>query len=597
MIGTHTVMAYSDPNAAGWGNPLFTNSFFAVDIAGWRAEPFSVPWTWAYGGQARATMTSANGGMLQRTPAAVIARPPAASVDTWRVRVKVTSEQECRVWATLNFGKTADDAAVGAFWAPAGAVKEIWAAQGAGAGTSSLEFSWLSSWYPIGPEYGFLGVQIRVDLPGAYTVPWVVSLDSVEVQYRSTGASADISCLIDELSIIHGRDDTTGQPNAAAATIDFTTTPTAPLPAWMDIGSVIIVTSRLADAGGTQSTRFTGKVTDLSLAWDDAGTETPDAGVGQITAVATLAELGRRVVGDEPWTQELDGARVTRIASLAAIPLDPAWSDPGTVQINPRDVDAQPALDLMQSVANSAGGVVWQTRAGDIRYADSEHRRGAAPSLVLDSCDVLVTPRWSRNLAGLVNDLSIGYGVAPEGGEQPRYSASDAASMTKYGRYEYSVTTELAALADATALGNLLLVRNSSPVWVLSAMPLDLKGLSDTETAQLLGLEMHDLIQVTGMPAIGAAPTAANMWVEGWHERLAYGVHEMELAVSGFCRTTPPPRWDDVPPGTTWDTMNQAMTWNDAVCMGPIPDTKTWDSTPATTRWDSVPASVTWDTY
>ena len=40
---------------------------------------------------------------------------------------------------------------------------------------------------------------------------------------------------------------------------------------------------------------------------------------------------------------------------------------------------------------------------------------------------------------------------------------------------------------------------------------------------------------------------------------LAYGVHEIELSVSGYCRTAPPPTWDTLNPGWTWDTLDPAL--------------------------------------
>ena len=112
----------------------------------------------------------------------------------------------------------------------------------------------------------------------------------------------------------------------------------------------------------------------------------------QVIATGALADLGRRVVGDTPWPQRTDGARVAAVMSAAGITLNPATSDPGTVQILPRDVDSQPALDVAASTATDAGGLVWTTRDGEIRYADANHRRNAVPALNLDACDVEVTP-------------------------------------------------------------------------------------------------------------------------------------------------------------------------------------------------------------
>jgi len=167
--------------------------------------------------------------------------------------------------------------------------------------------------------------------------------------------------------------------------------------------------------------------------------------------------------------------------------------------------------------------------------------------------------------------------------------------VAKWGRYGFTSTTELAALADATAMGNLLLTRNHDPVWVMSTLPVAVSDLSAAETAALLGLDMHSLLTLTGLPAAGTAPTSAFLWVEGWTENLAWGVHELELIVSGYCRTAPAPRWNDIDPAWTWDGMG-AMTWDDATCLGPLPSFGRWDDVPASVRWNTVtPPNMTWD--
>lgn len=411
-----------------------------------------------------------------------------------------------------------------------------------------------------------------------------------------TVGGADVSCLVDSVAISHGRDDPGSQPEASSATISLTVDARSELlPPVVDVGAAVLVTTQTA--GGTFD-RFSGSVTDLALGWDEAGAETPDAGLGQIVAVGVLAELGRRVVGDVPWPQELDGARVARVMAAAGITLDPAFSDPGTVQILPRDVDATQALDAAQDAAVDGAGVLWQTRSGNVRYADAVHRRGTASALTLDACDLLVTPTWRRTLEGLVNSVSIGYGAEPaEGGDQPRYVSSNAPSISRWGTYAYSSSTALAALADAQAQGQLLLARNSAPVWVMAALPVDVAGLDAPQYDALLGMDMHALLTLTGLPALGTAPTSASLWVEGWKETLTWGAHELELVVSGYCRTAPPPRWDDLAPAWTWDTMTPATTWDSAACLGPPINIGRWNDQPATLRWDALEPGITWDNY
>ena len=147
-------------------------------------------------------------------------------------------------------------------------------------------------------------------------------------------------------------------------------------------------------------------------------------------------------------------------------------------------------------------------------------------------------------------------------------------------------------------MGQLLLVRNREPVWIMSDLPIAIADLPDTQYASVLGLEMHDLLLLTGLPAAGSVPTSAFLWVEGWSETLAWGVHELTLVVSGYCRTSPPPRWNDIAPTTTWDNIApSSLTWDDATCLGPLPSQGRWDDVPASNRWNNNPPSITWDTW
>jgi hypothetical protein len=409
--------------------------------------------------------------------------------------------------------------------------------------------------------------------------------------------AADVTCLADAVTIHHGRDDTTGQPESSTATVDISWSDDEDvLPAAVEIGSVLTVDYEYPPGSGTTYRRFSGRVTDLAYGWVDVGADTPNTLSGQIIAAGALSDLARRVVGDEPWPQELDGARAARVLTLAGVPVDGFTSDPGTVQILARDVDSQSALDVVQGVAASAGGILWEAVDGHIRYADAEHRRNTPVSVSLDACDILVTPTWSRTTSGLVNRVSLGYGVTPDGGEQPRLTDSRQDSIDRYGRYEYTSATELAALADAQNMVSLLLTRNVSPVWVFSELPLDIDGMDDARTVAALGLDMNGLVAVTGLPVAGAAPTTATLWVEGWTETLTADAHDFVIAVSGYCRTVPPPRWDDVDPSRTWDAMG-TLTWDDIACLGPAVDYGRWNDVPASMRWNSVDPSRTWDTW
>lgn len=411
----------------------------------------------------------------------------------------------------------------------------------------------------------------------------------------NASATIDLSCFVDSVAIRHGRDNPNDQPDASSCTIDLSwDSDVDRLPVTIEPGSRLEVTSaKIATVGTT--TRFAGTITDMTIGWDDAAEDTPFRPIAQIVATGPLAYLGRRSVGDEPWPQELDGARVSRILGLAGVPTDPLLSDPGRVQVIPRDVDKQPALDLCQEVGDSAGGILWETRSGKVLYADAEHRRNAVADLRLDACQILVTPSWQKNTAGLINSVSVGYGVDPEGGEQPRVTVTRPDSITRYGLFDYSTSTILAAAADASARATMLTTRNAFPTWDMTALPVDMDGLDPVEYDKILDLDVHSLVELTGLPRAGSVPVQTSLWVEGIDETLTYGGFELVLSVTGYCRTVPPPRWNDVVPSMTWDTA--PGTWDAASCFGPTPSAGRWDDVAASERWDTVDPATTWDQW
>lgn len=405
------------------------------------------------------------------------------------------------------------------------------------------------------------------------------------------GAGVDVSCDVADVTINHGRSNPDSQPDASTATLSLP----LGMAAGVEIGAAVKVTTALSYV------RFVGTVTDMAVEWRlgyDAANDDPAAVIPMaiIIAAGPLADIGRRYFGDVPWPQEPDGTRVARILAAVADPSIIGTVDPGTVDVLPRDVDRQPALALSQEVAQDASGIVWQTRDGKLCYADAEHRRNTAAAVTLDACDVVMSPRWVRNRSGLINDVALAYGEAPEGGEQPVTTATSPDSITRFGRVAYSVTTQLAELADADAMAQLLMTRNAYPVWLLEAIGLDLAILDPAKSSAILGLDMHALVNVTGFPRGGPATSAA-LWTEGWTEDIGYGRHAMSLFVSGYCRTTPPPRWDDLASTTTWDKMDPAIVWDTAYCFGPIVGEGRWNDVASTLRWDEVAASVTWDTW
>lgn len=384
---------------------------------------------------------------------------------------------------------------------------------------------------------------------------FVVTLGGVEVPVTGAGG----------ITIRHGRSSTDQQPDAGTCTVTVMSDVLDALPTLgqelrvelgPDAADWLLVTSPLWSA---VKTRFVGDVTDITVR-PKAGIDGPS--FVSITAVSPRARLGRVLLGDAPWPVELDGARAGRILALAALEadLDLGTIDAGRVNVRARDVDSQPALALLDQLAVDTGGILAESRAGEMLWHDAEHRRALTPSVTLDAGNVLAPTSTSQNLGGVVNDLTVAYGAEP----QATVRVTDEDSVVAYGLFAASIATQLADEDAAESYARTNIARRSEPRWSTPGLTVDLLRTVDVDTAAaLLELEFAGLLAVDGFPASGPF-AAADLWVEGWTETISRRGWRLALDVSDYQLTGPPLRWSDLPAGLQWADVAPDLTWLDA---------------------------------
>jgi hypothetical protein len=390
-----------------------------------------------------------------------------------------------------------------------------------------------------------------------------------------------LECQILRGVIRHGRDDPNAQPEADAATLELV----GVLPPEVEIGAPVEVVAHFA---GVDYPRFAGRISDVAIGWDSI-----DVPISTVIATGELADMGRRIIGDAPYPAERDGDRANRAIAAAGVRTDALRSDPGVLNVLPRDVDAQPALAVASDAGLDGNGFVWQACDGAVLYADAQHRRAAGVAWEVDACDLPASLVWAKGLVGLANDARVRWG-SPEA----EVREINAASVADLGTFGASLTTRLASQADAEARANFIIARQAYPAWTLAGLAflLEAPNIGPADTTALLALEVHDLLSVTGMPA-GAPMTSALTFVEGWTETIAADAWALELAVSDYCRTAPAPTWDQTSPEWVWDTLDPGLTWDGTTCLPPYVGRGRWVDVPASQRWDQTPPATTWDTW
>lgn len=403
------------------------------------------------------------------------------------------------------------------------------------------------------------------------------------------------------ISISHGRRDVDEQPQAAVCSLGLRSTALPALPEIGDFLAVELGADALAalplsstDADLARH-RFLGTVTDVAF---EPRNSAHGPGTVRVTATSLRARLGRHSVGAEPWPAETDGERAGRILALAApaVGLTVGLVDPGTVTVAARDVDDQPALQLLDELAAGTAALLVDRRDGSLEWHDAEHRRGATPVADLDASQVLTETVPKQRLAGLVNDLTVTW----TGGSTRLVDTDSADPITGYGPFRSTLQTPITDQAQAESLALLTIGRKARPWWDIGdGLAVELLRSVDLETAAgLLTAEVGDVLRISGFPADGPFELRL-LAVEGWQEVITRHAWRVDYAVSDLELTGPAARWVDVRPDALtwfgWDgAYPDAGRWLDTVGYRPVYGAGLWVDLPARDRWATHTPDTTW---
>lgn len=411
--------------------------------------------------------------------------------------------------------------------------------------------------------------------------------------------------------VTHGRAQFTDGPTPSSATL-ILLHPAGSMPTW--------ATGDLLQLDGDTGTLFTGRITDRALTHLDTQ-ERGRVGRFTITATGSLARLGIRKVGDTPWPQEPATARAARILAAAGTP----WQVTGTADaaILPRDVDAQPALALLEELTTDTAAAVFDTPSGAVIYqALSGRARPVFPwrwmdfpaSWTWDSLDPTLTwdgdppslgewdspgsefpiklpgsavewePEWASTEGQVINRVRVGWGTPPDGADQDTVEASDPDSVTRHGeRYAY-IGTQLATQADAQDRATHIITTQGRDRWALGTVVVLLDQLDPGTRWDLLRAQCGRHVTVQGLPQ----PAPASEWtgiLEGWtyqqwrtgpgldHERLTLHLSDplWSLAVMTWADYPATYTWADHPEALIWDYLNSTADLGIAPAPQPAP--------------------------
>ena len=395
----------------------------------------------------------------------------------------------------------------------------------------------------------------------------------------------DVYTTVTAVSFASGRLDIDRQPTAGYCRVEIINTTGADF----TINVTEPVLLELKNGSGTYVTVFGGEVSDFNI-----GVRSPEETgfitTGTILGIGSLAKLTKAVY-NTALAEGLDGAQIAAILGAAlslnwnevtptvtwdTYPATTTWADAedyiGTIDsgfytmINLAANATAKSQTLVDQIATSALGAVYEEKDGDVSYDDADHRSNYLIANGFTNLDAsYATPRSitsQTQIARIRNSLIYRYGA----GYASTYSTSDSDSIAFYGLFEFSTDSNIKNLADITDIASRELKLRQNPRGSLGAITFRLDN-PDMPTAMLdslIGVFFGEPVLISNLPSNLLGGT-----FDGFVENVALNATptyvDMTLYVSATDFSLSTTQWETVLPASlVWNDVNAILTWTNA---------------------------------
>jgi hypothetical protein len=349
------------------------------------------------------------------------------------------------------------------------------------------------------------------------------------------------------------------------------------------------ITLELKNTSGTYITVFGGEVSDFSI-----GVRSPEESgyitTGTILGIGSLAKLTKAIY-NTALAEGLDGAQIAAIlgaalnlswnevtptVTWATYPATTTWNEAetyiGTIDSGFYTMISQSASataksqSLVDQIANSALGQVYESADGLVNYDDADHRSDylsdngytyldaayATPSSITSQTQI------ARIRNSLIYKYSTAYGST--------YSASDTDSIGAYGLYERSFESNIKNLADITDIATRELNLRKTAKASLGAITfrLDNPDMPSAMLDDLIAIFFGEPVLIQNLPSNLLGGT-----FEGFVENVALRATptfvDLTLYITATEFSLSTTQWETViPSNTIWTGVNATLIWNNA---------------------------------
>jgi hypothetical protein len=395
----------------------------------------------------------------------------------------------------------------------------------------------------------------------------------------------DVYTTVTSVSFASGRLDIDRQATAGYCQVEIVNTTGADF----TINVTEEITLELKNSSGTYVTVFGGEVSDFNI-----GVKSPDETgfitTGKILGIGSLAKLTKAVF-NTALAEGLDGAQIATILGNAlnlswaevtptvtwdTYPATVTWATAesyiGTIDSGFYTMIALAAnasaksQTLVDQIATSALGTIYEEKDGDVSYDDADHRSTYLAANGFTSIDgSFATPssiQSQTQIAKIRNSLIFRYSTA----YGSTYSTSDPDSIASYGLFERSVDSNIKNLVDITDIATRELKLRANPRASLGAITfrLDNPDMPSAMLDSLINVFFGQPVVIQNLPT-----NLFGGFFDGFVENVALRATpsfvEITLYISATDFSLSTTQWETILPASLiWTGVNATLTWTNA---------------------------------
>jgi hypothetical protein len=395
----------------------------------------------------------------------------------------------------------------------------------------------------------------------------------------------DVYTTVTSVSFASGRLDIDRQPTAGYCQVQIVNADNSPFT--INVTEPILL--ELKNSSGTYVTVFGGEVSDFSI-----GVRSPEESgyvtTGTILGIGALAKLTKAVY-NTALAEGLDGTQIATILGNAlnltwaeitptvtwdTYPATVTWADAesyiGTIDpgfytmINLAASATAKSQTLVDQIATSALGQIYEEKDGDVSYDDADHRSTYLAANGFTNLDgSYATPSSitsQTQVARIRNSLIYKYAA----GYASTYTTSDTDSIASYGLFEKSAESNIKNLADITDIASRELNLRKNPRGSLGAITfrLDNPDMPSAMLDSLIGVFFGQPVLITNLPS-----NLLDGQFDGFVENMALKATptyvDLTLYVSATDFSLSTTQWETVIPASlAWTGVNGTLTWTNA---------------------------------